>query len=63
MKNKIPLSDFCKDHSQKFAAEVLKVTEGAVSQMLARKREIYIYADSEGWKAFEVKPVGKNRAA
>ena len=63
MKNKIRLADFCKDHSQKFAAEILGVTEGAISQMLARKRDIYVYADAEGWKAYEVKPVGKPRAA
>lgn len=41
--NQIPLKDFCQEHSQIKAADVLEVTQGAISQMLKAEREVYLY--------------------
>jgi sRNA-binding carbon storage regulator CsrA len=46
--SKILLSDFCREHGQGRAAEILGVTQGSVSLMIKAGRKIYIVRDESG---------------
>jgi predicted transcriptional regulator len=54
--NKITLQNFCEEHSQAKAAEILECTQGAVSQMIKADREIFIVPGKAGsFDWYEVK--------
>lgn len=59
MKNAIPLREFVQQHSQRRAAELIGVTPAAVAQMLSNGRNVFLEPVETGWKAFEVKAVGR----
>ena len=44
----IPLSEFVKDHGQKRVAEMMGVTQSAVSQMLRSGRTVVVDVDQFG---------------
>ena len=46
------LKEFLKDHSQEVAGEILGCTQGAVSQMVKAKRNIYICESEDGETSF-----------
>lgn len=55
----VPLSEFIKGKSQAEVAEIIGVTQGAVSQMLRSKRDIRVRRDARGsFEAVEIKVVG-----
>lgn len=59
----ITLKDFCQEHSQIRAADVMDVTQGAVSQMLKSDREVYIVPrgkDQYEWYEVKRKPRKKS---
>lgn len=54
--NQVPLSQFCGDHSQQRAAEIMDCTQSAVHQAIKAGREIYIVALADGgFEWFEIK--------
>jgi len=55
-------SDFAKTHGQKFTAETLGITVGAVSQMVNSHRQIFIKPTPAGYEAYETKVIGRKRA-
>lgn len=57
-----PLKDFAKGRTQPQIAELLGITQGAVSQMLNSSRDIRIRECGDGsFQALEIKPVGRAR--
>lgn len=63
MATEITLKEFCRDNTQNRAAEIIGRTAGAISQMLAAGREIYIVDHGEGnYSSYERKEI-KPRAA
>ena len=64
MSTEMTLREFVEEHSQERVAAMMGVTQGAVSQMLRSERDIRVAEDGEqGYRFFEIKPVGKHRAA
>ncbi|MBC3410296.1 hypothetical protein HU720_03160 [Pseudomonas sp. SWRI51] len=60
----MPLRDFAKDRSQPGLAEMLGVTQSAVSQMLNSSRDIRVRFDEAGeCQAVEIRPIGRRRKA
>lgn len=60
----IHLSDFLKSHKQKYAAEILGVTPGAVSQAFLAERDIYFKPDGKGgFTYYEIKKPRQKKAA
>lgn len=60
----VPLRDFAKDKSQPDLAELLGVTQSAVSQMLNSSRDIRVRVDEAGeCQAVEIRPIGRRRKA
>ncbi|WP_353620518.1 Cro/CI family transcriptional regulator [Pseudomonas sp. MWU13-3659] len=58
----VPLRDFAKDKSQPELAELLGVTQSAVSQMLNSSRDIRVRCDEAGeCTAVEIRPIGRRR--
>ena len=54
--NEYTLKNYCESHTQAAAAKVLRVTQGAVWQMLRDGREIYITETEDGiLSSYEVK--------
>lgn len=54
--NTIPLSDYCRRHTQTAAARLLGWTQGAVWQALQARREIYLVEHADGSiSAFEMR--------
>lgn len=57
-----PLKDFAKGRTQPQIAELLGITQGAVSQMLNSSRDIRIRDCGDGsYQALEIKPIGRSR--
>lgn len=55
----VPLTDFANGKTQPELAELIGVTQSAVSQMLSSGRVIRVRKDDEGrYEAIEIKPVG-----
>lgn len=42
------LSEFCKQHGQQRAADIIGCTQGNVSLMLSAKRNVFIVEDAKG---------------
>lgn len=64
MNTEITLQEYLIGRSQKAVADALDVTQGAVSQMLRKRRDIRIRVLPDGTvQAFELKPVGRKKAA
>ncbi|MFP5426377.1 MAG: Cro/CI family transcriptional regulator [Gammaproteobacteria bacterium] len=58
----VPLREFAKDKNQPELAEVLGVTQSAVSQMLNSSRDIRVRCDEAGeCMAVEIRPIGRWR--
>lgn len=58
----IPLREFAKGKSQIEVAELLGVTQGAVSQMMLGERDIRVVRDSEGkHSGIEIRRIGSRR--
>lgn len=58
----VPLREFAKDRSQPELAELLGVTQSAVSQMLSSVRDIRVRSNgTDGFFAFEIRPIGSRR--
>lgn len=58
----VPLKEFAKDKTQPVIANLLGVTQGAVSQMLNSERDIRVRALVGGsYQAIEIRPVGCRR--
>jgi len=58
----ITLKQFCEERSQTEAAEVMGVTQGAVSLMIKAKREIFFVIEASGPSFYEIKR-GRRTAA
>lgn len=59
----VSLAAFIKGKSQAEVAEMIGVTQGAVSQMLRSRRDIRIRGNSkDGYEAFEIRVVGARQA-
>ncbi len=60
----VPLSEFAKGRKQPQIAQLLGVTQGAVSQMLHSGRDIRVREKSVGvYEAVEIRPIGCRRRA
>jgi len=60
----IHINDFLKKHSQSVAAEIMGVTQGAVSQAFISKRDIYFKPNgSGGFTYYEIKKPRQKKAA
>lgn len=58
----IPLSEFAKGKSQVEVAEILGVTQGAISQMILSGRDIRVINDVDGRpEGFEIRRIGSRR--
>jgi len=58
----IPLREFAKGKSQIEVAELLGVTQGAISQMMLSGRDIRVVSDSAGKpEGFEIRRIGSRR--
>lgn len=58
----VPLRDFAQGKKQPQIAELLGITQGAVSQMLHSGRDIRIRGLGDGvYEAIEIRPVGMRR--
>lgn len=55
----VPLREFAKDKNQPELAELLGVTQSAVSQMLNSMRDIRVRCDEAGCHAVEIRPIGR----
>lgn len=51
----IPLNIYCERHGQKAAADILGVTQGAISHMIKGAREIYIVVNGDDRDHYEIK--------
>lgn len=52
-----PLSEFSQEHGQTKAADLLGLTQGALSKALRRKRAVFVCQQEDGtFAAEEVKP-------
>ncbi|MBF8756478.1 Cro/CI family transcriptional regulator [Pseudomonas guariconensis] len=56
-----PLREFAKDKSQPELAEMLGVTQSAVSQMLNSSRDIRVRCEAGECSAVEIRPIGRKR--
>ncbi len=54
----IPLLKFVETHGQARTAEMLGVTQSAVSQMIKSKRQIIVQQHDGSVSAYERKPIG-----
>lgn len=64
MDTEITLQEYLIGRSQKAVADALGVTQGAVWQMLRKKRDIRVRVTASGeLQAFELKPIGRKSAA
>lgn len=60
--NQIPLEDFVSDFGQQRAAQLLGVTQGAVSKALRKGRKIFVCVSEKGqFAAEEVRPFPANK--
>jgi hypothetical protein len=61
----IPIKDYVAQFGQVFVAKQLGLTQGAISSMIIKDREVYVEAQEGGRiRAFEVRNIGKpNKAA
>lgn len=60
------LKEFVKQHSQFAVAAMMGITQGAVSQMIRSGRDVRVAPDSEssnGYKFYEIRPLGKSSEA
>lgn len=58
----VPLKEFAVGKKQPTIASLLGVTQGAVSQMLNSKRNIWVReCEGGGFQAVELRPVGSRR--
>lgn len=58
----IPLREFAKDRSQTEVAELLGVTQGAVSQMMLSDRDIRVIREPGGkHSGIEIRRIGSRR--
>lgn len=58
----IPLREFAKGRSQIEVAELLGVTQGAVSQMMLSERDIRVVRDADGkHSGIEIRRIGSRR--
>ncbi len=57
----MPLKEFAAGKKQPEIAELLGVTQGAVSQMLNSERDIRVRKSDDGYQAVEIRPVGSRR--
>lgn len=57
----MPLKEFAAGKKQPVIAELLGVTQGAVSQMLNSERDIRVRKSDDGYQAVEIRPVGSRR--
>lgn len=55
----VPLTDFVEQHSQRYAAEAVGLTPGAIWQMLENKRKVFICERNGAFSAYELKQVGR----
>lgn len=66
MSEDMTLREFVEKHSQERVAAMMGVTQGAVSQMLKSGRVIRVTEDeaaTSGFRFFEIKPIGRRKAA
>jgi predicted transcriptional regulator len=60
----VPLKSFCSGRTQSQVASLIGVTQGSISQMINSARDIRVQQLAEGeYKAVELVPVGRKRAA
>lgn len=60
----IPLSDFAQKHGQVRAAELLGITQGAVSKALRVGRQVYVQVNEDGtYTAEELRPFPSSKTA
>lgn len=58
----IPLCEFAKGRSQVEVAEILGVTQGAISQMILSGRDVRVVHGSDGRpEGFEIRRIGSRR--
>ncbi len=55
----IALADFVSEHSQSLAAEAIKVSQPAISQMLENKRKVFVRKVGQDYCAYELKLIGR----
>lgn len=58
---KIQLSEFVKNNSQKKAAELIGVHQTAISKAIREKRNILLSFTDKGTQAIEIKPFPSNK--
>ncbi|MGJ8522271.1 hypothetical protein R84981_000956 [Carnimonas sp. R-84981] len=66
MENHQTLKEFSATHSQKAIAEMMDVSQGAISQMLKSGRDIRVVEDSSveaGFRFYEVRPLSNRSKA
>lgn len=60
----VPLREFAKGKSQVEVAELLGVTQGAISQMMLSGRDVRVVSGSDGKpEGFEIRRIGSRRKA
>lgn len=60
----VPLRDFAAGKTQPEIADLLGVTQGAVSQMINSDRDIRVLQHADGtFHGFEIRPIGRRRKA
>jgi hypothetical protein len=58
MATEISLKEFCRDNTQTRAAQIIGRTPGAISQMLAAGRQVYIVDNGDGtYSSYERKVI------
>ena len=58
----VPLSEFAKGKSQVEVAELLGVTQGAISQMMLSGRDVRVLSGADGRpEGFEIRRIGSRR--
>jgi predicted transcriptional regulator len=63
MSGHMTLKDFVAKHNQYAVANMMGVSQGAVSQMIRANRDIRVAPDQQmecGYRFYEIRPLGKN---